>query len=591
MKKTAVRKAALILALCLLLPVTGCTQSNQGKYESAQKLLGEGKYDQAIEAFSQIEDYENSSKYIMYIKAIQLAEKGEYELGIASLQTLGDFKDSTLMARYYTARAYEDEMDYESAADIYKTMATFRDCGERYAAIPAKIQERTYNEALALEEEQDYESAADIYQSMPDYKDCAERYAAIPAKIQERTYNQALALEEKQDYEAAADIYQSMPDYKDCAERYAAIPAKIQERTYNQALALEEKQDYEAAADIYQSMLDYKDCAERYAENLDRILGPDYDKALALEAAQDYEAAADIYRNMLDYKDCAERYAAIPAKIQERIYNSAMELMHKSKYTEARKLLLDLQDYSDVETQLKECDYQLAIIDENNGNLINAYIAFSKLNGYKDADEKVKRYEDGKIKLVSKAKGLTGEFPVIVFINRTAQIIEVGLGDSSTDMDAGFLNMVKTNANYLNQFVGKTAPVDEASIDVVAGATVSSKAVVAAVNAACENLPKAEPAAEEAAGTVLTAQGKGLTGEFPVNVTVDANNAIVKVELGDSSTDMDAIFLRLVKNNVNYLNQFIGKTVPVDEASIDVVAGATVTSKAVIAAVNTACER
>lgn len=155
MKKPAVRKAALILALCLLLPVTGCMQSNQGKYESAQKLLGEGKYDQAIEAFSQIEDYKNSSKYIMYIKAIQLAEKGEYELGIASLQTLGDFKDSTLMARYYTARAYEDEMDYESAADIYKTMATFRDCGERYAANLDRILGIDYDKALALEAAQD----------------------------------------------------------------------------------------------------------------------------------------------------------------------------------------------------------------------------------------------------------------------------------------------------------------------------------------------------------------------------------------------------------------------------------------------------
>ncbi len=124
----------------------------------------------------------------------------------------------------------------------------------------------------------------------------------------------------------------------------------------------------------------------------------------------------------------------------------------------------------------------------------------------------------------------------------------------------------------------------------VAGATVSSKAVVAAVNAACENLPKAEPAAEEAAGTVLTAQGKGLTGEFPVNVTVDESNAIVKVELGDSSTDTDASFLNMVKTDANYLNQFVGKTAPVDEASIDVVAGATVSSKAVVAAVNAACE-
>ena len=192
--------------------------------------------------------------------------------------------------------------------------------------------------------------------------------------------------------------------------------------------------------------------------------------------------------------------------------------------------------------------------------------------------------------LTAQAKGLTGEFPVNVTVDESNAIVKVELGDSSTDTDASFLNMVKTDANYLNQFVGKTAPVDETSIDVVAGATVSSKAVVATVNAACENLPKAEPAAEETAGTVLTAQGKGLTGEFPVNVTVDESNAIVKVELGDSSTDMDASFLNMVKTDANYLNQFVGKTAPVDEASIDVVAGATVSSKAVVAAVNAACE-
>ena len=190
----------------------------------------------------------------------------------------------------------------------------------------------------------------------------------------------------------------------------------------------------------------------------------------------------------------------------------------------------------------------------------------------------------------AQGKGLTGEFPVNVTVDESNAIVKVELGESSTDTDASFLNMVKTDANYLNQFVGKTAPVDEASIDVVAGATVSSKAVVAAVNAACENLPKAEPAAEETAGTVLTAQGKGLTGEFPVNVTVDESNAIVKVELGESSTDTDASFLNMVKTDANYLNQFVGKTAPVDEASIDVVAGATVSSKAVVAAVNAACE-
>ena len=229
-----------------------------------------------------------------------------------------------------------------------------------------------------------------------------------------------------------------------------------------------------------------------------------------------------------------------------------------------------------------------ASIDVVAGATVSSKAVIAAVNA---ACEKLPKAEPAEGTVVSaQGKGLTGEFPVNVTVDESNAIVKVELGESSTDTDASFLNMVKTDANYLNQFVGKTAPVDEASIDVVAGATVSSKAVVAAVNAACENLPKAESAAEEATGTVLTAQGKGLTGEFPVNVTVDANNAIVKVELGESSTDMDASFLNMVKTDANYLNQFVGKTAPVDEASIDVVAGATVSSKAVVAAVNAACE-
>ena len=105
MKTSAIRKIALILALCLLLPTTGYAKSLQDQYDDALLLLVRGRYDQAVSAFSQIENYADSSKYIMYIKAIQLAENGEYELGIASLEMLDDFKDSALMARYYTARA------------------------------------------------------------------------------------------------------------------------------------------------------------------------------------------------------------------------------------------------------------------------------------------------------------------------------------------------------------------------------------------------------------------------------------------------------------------------------------------------------
>ena len=206
----------------------------------------------------------------------------------------------------------------------------------------------------------------------------------------------------------------------------------------------------------------------------------------------------------------------------------------------------------------------------------------------------------------AQAKGLTGTFPVSISVDEQGMVSGIAVEDSESANDAAFVQRVQNDTAFLSQFIGQAAPFDEAAIDTVTGATVSSKAVIAAVNQAYNAAmgiaeptaaPTAEPTevptqstvAEPAEGTVVSAQGKGLTGEFPVNVTVDESNAIVKVELGESSTDTDASFLNMVKTDANYLNQFVGKTAPVDEASIDVVAGATVSSKAVVAAVNAAC--
>ena len=96
MKRALTRELALILLVCTLLTLAGCAQSDEGKYEKAKKMLGKGKYDQALEMFSEIEDYEESRKYIMYIKAIRLGEEGEYQMCIDSLSSLGSFKDSNL---------------------------------------------------------------------------------------------------------------------------------------------------------------------------------------------------------------------------------------------------------------------------------------------------------------------------------------------------------------------------------------------------------------------------------------------------------------------------------------------------------------
>lgn len=136
MRKHLKKLMLAVLCISAVLLLSSCAKSDAAKYTDAQKLLTQGKYAEAVAAFTEIENYEDSSKYIMYIKAIQFAEGGEFDMAITSLRSLKDFKDSELMATYYTARRHEAEQRYAEALEIYKTIATFRDSVKRESAFP-----------------------------------------------------------------------------------------------------------------------------------------------------------------------------------------------------------------------------------------------------------------------------------------------------------------------------------------------------------------------------------------------------------------------------------------------------------------------
>ncbi len=190
------------------------------------------------------------------------------------------------------------------------------------------------------------------------------------------------------------------------------------------------------------------------------------------------------------------------------------------------------------------------------------------------------------------AKGLTGSFPVTVVLNDDGAVKTVTLGESDSENDKAFLAMVN-NEDFLGQFSGKAAPVE--GIDAVTGATTSSNAIVAAVNeAAASAAPAAEapkeeekeaPAEEAPAAEGITVSAKGLTGSFPVTVTLNEDGTVKAVTLGESDSENDKPFLAMV-NNEDFLNQFAGKAAPVE--GIDAVTGATTSSNAIVAAVNEA---
>ena len=147
---------------------------------------------------------------------------------------------------------------------------------------------------------------------------------------------------------------------------------------------------------------------------------------------------------------------------------------------------------------------------------------------------------------------------------------------------------------FTSQFIGKSAPLTLGEgIDAVASATITSQAVVDAVNslyAAAEPVeePTEAPAATEepAAQTaeVKTATAAGYDGnEITVNVT-DENGVITSLTV-DASTQTAGLGQKCAEEA--FTSQFVGKSAPLTLGEgIDAVASATITSQAVVEAVN-----
>ena len=128
---------------------------------------------------------------------------------------------------------------------------------------------------------------------------------------------------------------------------------------------------------------------------------------------------------------------------------------------------------------------------------------------------------------------------------------------------------------FTSQFVGKSAPLTLGEgIDAVASATITSQAVVDAVNSLYAEAP----------AKALTATVNGWHKGVVVTVEIDKNHVITALTV-DASGEFYALGGKCADEA--FTSQFIGKSAPLTlGVDIDAVTGATLTSQAVVDAVN-----
>lgn len=153
----------------------------EAKYNSAVKLLENGSYSEAHEAFKKLGDYEDAADKVLesdYLSAEKLAENGEYAAAAKAFEALGEYSDAvtrTLACKYDDAVKTLDDGNFDDAARLFEEI-------KDYGNSEDMIKECTYRKASSLLEGKSYTDASELFASLGDYSDSADK--AKEAKYQ-----------------------------------------------------------------------------------------------------------------------------------------------------------------------------------------------------------------------------------------------------------------------------------------------------------------------------------------------------------------------------------------------------------------------
>lgn len=247
------------------------------------------------------------------------------------------------------ARLLQNIRDYSDADDLWK--------------------QAIYQQALVEMKALDFDAATALLNQLPaDYNDVA-------TLLKDCVYQPAQIAYSRGEYEAAIAGFTAVSDYSEAADM-------IRLCNYDWAAKKAQDGDYDGAIALYEALGDYKDSAQKISEV--RTMKA---QALASTGALDnLQSAAVIYAELGDEESLAATQ-----------YQQAALLLENQKYTDAREIFAALGTYEDAATQLKACDYAIALQKKEAGQLDEAAALLESISGYSDADEQLKivRYAQG----------------------------------------------------------------------------------------------------------------------------------------------------------------------------------------------------
>lgn len=152
---------------------------------------------------------------VQYSNAEHKAQSGEYNEAIQAFTHLGDFKDSSqkvLETKYSWAKDKLAQGDTEGAISLFSTLGNYSDARAQITEIQNQTQ---YDKAMAAYQSKQYADAQSLFETLGSYKDSAEKVADCKNKIGEAHYSAATTALSKNDTSTALHEFLQAVPYKD----------------------------------------------------------------------------------------------------------------------------------------------------------------------------------------------------------------------------------------------------------------------------------------------------------------------------------------------------------------------------------------
>lgn len=181
----------------------------RNKYNTATEALNSQKYDDAIQAFKELGDFENANMMILestYQKALHLLSNGSYEEAFNLFTELSNYKDSesqALTCKYSQAEQLLSAGNYETAETILTSL-------ESSAETSSLLLECQYQRAEQLFRDKKYSDSLNFFQENTTYKESTEYI-----------YQIAVELQKQKNYSQAKELFHILGDYKDSKNHYS----------------------------------------------------------------------------------------------------------------------------------------------------------------------------------------------------------------------------------------------------------------------------------------------------------------------------------------------------------------------------------